>query len=77
MSDEWERSVEDFPLTEKEIETWVENLGDSDTSRAKRIRHLLHYADSDEMSLRDREICREQLSKLDTKAGFKLVKGRG
>lgn len=66
--------VEEFPLTEKEIADWLENLGKNDTQRASRLRDMLHFANSDDMSLRDRQICRDSLSRLETKANIRRVK---
>ena len=66
--------MRDHPLSELELSAWVESLGLSDSERATRIRELLRYANRDEMTAYDRQVCKEQLGKLESKLALRRIK---
>lgn len=45
-------------LTERELRDWVENLAPSNPARRQILKDLLRNANSDKMSLEDRQDCR-------------------
>ena len=48
-------------LTEAELRSWVENLAPTNPARRQILKDLLRNANSDKMSLEDRQDCRKAL----------------
>ena len=60
----------DPPLTDKEIQEWVDGLGPTDHKRLTVIREMLHYNRKDKMSPEDETICRQELERLKIVVGI-------
>jgi hypothetical protein len=58
-------------MTEAEQLAWVAGLGKTKPEQARALHELLRYANGDEMSAADREICTRQLARLEAELGWK------
>lgn len=62
------------PLTDAEVAAWVNALAPTDTERLVVLRSLLRYANQDQMSKDDREICKKEIRRLQEKLHGPAVK---
>ena len=54
----------DPPLTPTEVRAWVHGLASTDAKRLGVLRDLLRHANEDQMSVADREICQQEITRL-------------